>query len=66
VVPLDEGLAKEAGKLLASSKTNDAVDASVVAGAVRTRSTIVTSDPKDLRRLAAHVNGVTVLDLREL
>jgi hypothetical protein len=66
VVPLDESLAKEAGKLLASSKTNDAVDASVVAAAARSRSTIITSDPEDLRHLATHVTGVTILDLREL
>lgn len=66
VVPLDESLAKEAGKLLASSKTIDAVDASVVAAAARSRSTIITSDPADLKHLAAHVTGVTILDLREL
>jgi hypothetical protein len=65
-VSLDEDLAKESGELIARAKTRDAVDASVVAGAARTRGTIVTSDPDDLRRLVQHVKGVRILDLREL
>jgi predicted nucleic acid-binding protein len=66
VVSLDEDLAKESGELIARAKTRDAVDASVVASAARIRGTIVTSDPDDLRRLAQHVKGVRILDLRDV
>jgi hypothetical protein len=49
---LDEGLAKEAGELLGRTKTSDVVDAAVVAGAARRGDVVLTSDPRDLRRLA--------------
>jgi hypothetical protein len=50
---LDEAAAKRSGELLAASRTSDAVDAIVVAGAVRRGDAIVTSDPDDIRRLVA-------------
>ena len=48
---LYEGEAKEAGRLLAESRTVDVVDALVVLGAIRRRDCIVTSDAKDIERL---------------
>jgi hypothetical protein len=64
LIPLDEVLSKAAGELLAASRTNDAIDASVVVTAARARAMIVTSDPSDMRRLTAYVEGVGVMDLR--
>jgi predicted nucleic acid-binding protein len=52
VLPTDEDVAKRAGMLLGRSGTADAVDAIVVATAVKLVATVVTSDPKDLRVLS--------------
>lgn len=52
VVPVDERRAREAGVLLGRSRTSDPVDASLVLLA-QTRDRILTSDPDDMRRLAA-------------
>jgi predicted nucleic acid-binding protein len=49
VLPTDEDTAKRAGELLGLSGTADAVDAIVVATAVRHAAVVVTSDPKDLQ-----------------
>jgi hypothetical protein len=57
VEPVDGDLAREAGELCAAACTRDAVDAIVVASAARRRSTIVTSDPVDIARLAACTKG---------
>ena len=57
VEPLEEGLARVAGELLARAKTSDVVDAAVVAGAARRGDAVLTSDPGDLRRLAAAAVG---------
>jgi hypothetical protein len=51
VLPTDEDIAKNAGVLLGLSRTADAVDAIVVATAMKLTATVVTSDPKDLRAL---------------
>lgn len=51
VEPVSEELAREAGVLLGLSKTADAVDAIVVAAALRGGALIVTSDPDDLNVL---------------
>lgn len=49
VVVTTEAIARSAGVLLARSRTSDAVDAIVVATALRERAAVVaTSDPKDL------------------
>lgn len=64
VEPLDESLAKKTGLILARSVTTNVVDASVVAGAHLRGDQILTTDPNDLRRLAA--GGVDVIDLRLL
>jgi hypothetical protein len=51
VVPLDEQLARSCGELCGATRTSDVIDASVVILARERRDSIVTSDPKDLRRL---------------
>jgi hypothetical protein len=51
VVPLDEHLARACGELCGAAGSPDVIDASVVILARVRRDPIVTSDPKDLRRL---------------
>lgn len=51
IVPLDEQLARSCGELCAATNSPDVIDASVVILARERRDPIVTSDPKDLRRL---------------
>ena len=51
VVPLDRVDATSVGRLLAVSRTSDITDAHVVICGRRSRQRVVTSDPKDLRRL---------------
>ena len=53
VVGFDEASAHAAGRLLASSKTNDVVDATVVELAVRRRADIVTGDTRNISRLVS-------------
>lgn len=48
VLPTSEADARAAGVLLGRSKTADAVDAIVVATAIRLRAVVVTSDPDDI------------------
>lgn len=61
VHPLDERLGREAGRLLATSGTTDAVDAAVVA-LTHPGDKILTSDPGDIDRLveAAGVDAQVV------
>lgn len=63
VVPLDDELGRRGGTLLAATRTSDIVDAALVLLA-RDGDTILTSDPKDIARLAAaaqlHVDVVRV------
>lgn len=56
---VSERLARRAGQLRAAARTGSAVDALVVALA-EPGGTIVTSDPDDLRALAAHAHAVAV------
>jgi hypothetical protein len=52
IVPIDEALAREAGRLLGLTATTDVVDALVVAEAARRPpATILTSDHPDVMRL---------------
>ena len=51
VIPLGEGEAHEAGRLLGKSRTADVVDAVVVTVALRQKAMILTSDPDDIKRL---------------
>ena len=50
---LTEARARAAGVACARSRTRDVVDASVVVGALARGDLVVTSDPDDLRRIAA-------------
>jgi len=63
VEPLDEALAKSAGELCGKAKVADVVDAAVVASAARRGDAILTSDPRDLRRLASHTPSVEIIKL---
>jgi hypothetical protein len=51
ISPMDEPLARACGELCAATNTQDVIDASVVLLARERREAIITSDPKDLRRL---------------
>lgn len=51
IAPLDEALGRRAGMLLARTRTADVNDAAVVLLAVD-GDVVLTSDPRDLRRLA--------------
>ncbi len=57
VVPFTEADAHATGRLLASSKTSDVVDAAVVELAIRRRADIVTGDEDDLSRLVTAAGG---------
>lgn len=63
VEPLDEALAKSAGELCAKAKVSDVVDAAVIASASRRGDAVLTSDPRDLRRLASQTPGVEIIRL---
>lgn len=54
VVAFDPAEAHEVGALLAKAGTSDVVDAHVAVVAAKRGSTVVTSDPDDLRHLAGH------------
>lgn len=64
VVPLDEELAKAAGVLCGSTGTSDVVDASIVAVAAQRGDSVLTSDPRDIRKLATAAGNVGVIPLR--
>ena len=51
VEPLDLEVARAAGELCGTSRTNDVIDASVAIAGRRIGATVVTSDPDDLRHL---------------
>ena len=51
VVPLNEGDAHEAGRLLGLTRTADVIDAVVVTTALRQRATILTGDRLGMERL---------------
>ena len=55
VEPFDAEQAHDIGALLGQAGASDVVDAHLVFTAAATSSTIWTSDPKDLRRLAAQL-----------
>lgn len=64
---LDIELAKVAGVLCGRAGTSDPVDALVVASAARRGDDIITTDPDDLRALAAVAPGCgQILDLNDL
>jgi predicted nucleic acid-binding protein len=53
IVPFDEVAAHAAGALLGKARTNDIVDASVVALAVQHSADIISGDADDIRRLVS-------------
>lgn len=57
VEPFTEQQARLAGKALAASGGSDLVDAAVVVTALARGDLVVTSDPDDLRRIAAAIGG---------
>ena len=64
---IDAELALRAGVLCGQTRTDDPVDAIVVASAARRGNAIVTTDARDLRRLAESAPGCgPVLDLNDL
>lgn len=52
ILPDDAATGRAAGVVCAASGTADVVDAIVIATAVRHQAAVVTSDPRDLTRLA--------------
>jgi predicted nucleic acid-binding protein len=61
--PLSPRLAKAAGELLARAKRSDTIDATVIVSAALRGDLVVTDDPHDLKRLAALVRGVDVMEI---
>ena len=62
VEALDDGQARSVGSLAARAATADIVDVCVVEGAIRRRDVVVSSDPDDLRAIAAAVNRRLEID----
>jgi predicted nucleic acid-binding protein len=60
--PIGLRLARHAGELLGATGSDDAVDAIVMAEALRVRpSLLLTSDPEDMTRLVGGHRGVTIV-----
>jgi predicted nucleic acid-binding protein len=53
VLPFTEQTAEDVGFLLARSRTCDVVDAAVIVAAIEHNAAVLTSDPKDLAKLAS-------------
>jgi predicted nucleic acid-binding protein len=53
VEPMSEEQARAVGRLARRSRHDDVVDLAVVEGALRRQDAVVTSDPADMRRIAA-------------
>ncbi len=62
VEPMSEAQARSVGRLASQSQHDDVVDLTVVEGALRRRDAIVTSDPRDLRRVAAAAGSDLALE----
>ncbi len=60
IVPLDEQLARSCGELCGAANALDVIDASVVIVARERQDLIVTSDPRDLRRLDPAAQIITL------
>ena len=60
VVPLDAGYAQAVGALLGRTGTADIADAHVVICARKTGHAVITSDPRDLRRLNPELRVIAV------
>lgn len=53
VLPFTEHTAENVGCLLTRSRTSDVVDAAVIVAAIEHNAAVLTSDPKDLAKLAS-------------
>jgi len=62
VEPLDNTQARAVGGIAALAETTDIVDTTVVEGALRRGDLVVSSDPDDLRSIAAAVNRRLAVD----
>ena len=60
IEPLSDRRAREAGQLCGATRTRDVIDASVVLCGKQRGHRVVTSDPKDLRRLDASLPLIIV------
>lgn len=63
IEPMDERRARAVGVLVARSGHDDVVDVAVVEGAARRGDCVLTSDPGDLRRVAAAADGDVRIDV---
>jgi len=65
VVPFDEAEAHRTGAFLGKARTDDVIDASVVALAIRRHADIASDDGDDIRRLlsAARAKAVLLFDV---
>ena len=61
IVPLGEGEAHEAGRLLGMAGMADVVDAVVVTVALRNKAVILTSDMDDIERLVTAAGGAVAV-----
>jgi predicted nucleic acid-binding protein len=61
IEPFTERHARSAGKALAASGASDLVDGAVVVTALARGDLVLTSDPDDLRRIAAALGGDLVV-----
>ncbi|MGH3512064.1 MAG: PIN domain-containing protein [Pseudonocardiaceae bacterium] len=52
-LPFTGQTADDVGRLLARSRTSDVVDAAVIVAAIEHNAAVLTSDPKDLAKLAS-------------
>jgi predicted nucleic acid-binding protein len=52
-LPFTTETADDVGRLLARSRTSDIVDAAVIVAAIEHNAAVLTSDPKDLAKLAS-------------
>lgn len=53
ILPFTTKTADDVGRLLARSRTSDVVDAAVIVAAIEHNAAVLTSDPKDLAKLAS-------------
>ncbi len=57
VEPMTEGRARAVGELVGRSGHQDVIDVAVIEGARRRGDSVVTSDPRDLQRIAESVRA---------
>ncbi|HVU00939.1 MAG TPA: hypothetical protein VHE30_04275 [Polyangiaceae bacterium] len=63
VEPMSEEQARAVGRLAGRAKHENVVDVTVVEGALRRKDAVVTSDPRDMKRIAAAVGAEIVVEV---